>query len=95
MQQEMNLLLFLSSQDPTFDKALQGMELLQQQLHSGGGEGSDPDAGVAGVGEEEEDDEDSMLGVRPLDLENVLEVCLTSLCSVLTMLHCTAYIYTT
>lgn len=59
------------SQDPTFDKALHGMELLQQQLHST----ADQDVGEDGVGDEEvEDEEDSLLGVRPLELENPLGV---------------------
>lgn len=54
-------------QDPTFDKALHGMELLQQQLQST----EDQDNGVdrVGVGDEVEE-EDSMLGVRPLELDN-------------------------
>ena len=59
------------SQDPTFDKALHGMELLQQQLHSA----SDLDIGVDGVGVGDEEEDDSVLGARPLDLENPLEVC--------------------
>ena len=45
------------------------MELLQQKLHSSGGGNMD---GVSV--EEEEEEEDDELGVRPLDLENVLEV---------------------
>ena len=47
------------------------MELLQQQLHSA----SDQDIGVDGVGVEDEEEDDSVLGARPLDLENPLEVC--------------------
>ena len=47
------------------------MELLQQQLHSA----SDQDIGVDGVGIEDEEEDDSVLGARPLDLENPLEVC--------------------
>ena len=67
------------SQDPTFDKALHGMELLQQKLHS---TVADQEIGVNRVGvdleEEEEEDEGEgvigMLGVRPLELENPLQV---------------------
>ena len=47
------------------------MELLQQQLHSA----SDQDIGENGVGIEDEEEDDSVLGARPLDLENPLEVC--------------------
>ena len=57
------------SQDPTFEKALQGMELLQQQLQSGGGGG-----GGGGGDHENSEDRGQLLAVRPLDLENPLEV---------------------
>lgn len=47
------------------------MEVLQQQLHST----ADQDVGVDGVGDEVEDEEeDSLLGVRPLELEHPLGV---------------------
>ena len=64
--------IYSCSQDPTFDKALHGMEVLQQQLHSAA---ADQDVGVDGVGDEVEDEEeDSLLGVRPLELEHPLGV---------------------
>ncbi|CAI8010067.1 Anaphase-promoting complex subunit 7 [Geodia barretti] len=56
-------------QDPTFEKALQGMELLQQQLQSGGGGG-----GGGGGDHENSEDRGQLLAVRPLDLENPLEM---------------------
>lgn len=47
------------------------MEALQQQLHST----ANQEVGVDGVGDDvEEDEEDSLLGVRPLELEHPLGV---------------------
>ena len=61
--------LHVHSQDPTFEKALQGMEQLQQQLQSGGGGG-----GGGGGDRENSEDNRHVIGIRVLDLENPLEV---------------------
>lgn len=56
------------SQDPTFDRALRGMELLQLKLNST----ADQDEEIkAAVVEEESED---ILGVRPIELHDHLEV---------------------